>query len=119
MQTSKQITGSRGEEVANAFLQTIGLRVVDRNVRLGKKEIDIIAYDPVEQTIVFIEVKSQARAHEDFYPEMNLRWQQKETLKLAAENWLAEMECENFYRFDLLTVINNAVALHLKDYTRT
>lgn len=117
--STTQYVGRRGEETATAFLRLQGFDILGRNVRLGRKEIDVIAWDPHERTVVFVEVKTHARAHAYFSPEMNLRDAQKHTLLLAARAWLAEMDYEGFYRFDFIAVVGGVVQTHLKDYTRS
>jgi putative endonuclease len=47
--------GKWGEDVACAFLVVKGLRIVARNYRLGRYELDLIAMDGGE--LVFVEVK--------------------------------------------------------------
>lgn len=49
--------GKRGESEAVHFLRRQGYRIVDRNIRLGRGEIDLIAYDG--NVLVFIEVKAR------------------------------------------------------------
>jgi len=44
-----------GERIAEAFLGLRGFEIVDRNVREGRGEIDLIALD--RDTVVFVEVK--------------------------------------------------------------
>ena len=52
------ITGRCGEELAAAFLQEKGLRVVERNVRCAGGELDLICED--RGTVVFVEVKTRS-----------------------------------------------------------
>ncbi len=54
--------GRRGEEVACALLERCGYRIVDVNVRLGRKlglggELDVVAWDG--PTLCFVEVKTR------------------------------------------------------------
>ena len=49
-------TGIQGEEVACRFLSDKGYRIIERNWRSGRYEIDIIARDG--ETMVFCEVKT-------------------------------------------------------------
>ena len=44
-----------GEAIAAEFLMLRGMEVVDRNVRLGRGEIDVVARD--KDQVVFVEVK--------------------------------------------------------------
>jgi len=48
--------GRRGERVAAGYLEERGLRILGRNVRQGRLEIDLVAVDG--PTLVFVEVKS-------------------------------------------------------------
>lgn len=53
----------KGEDLACAFLQKQGYRIVERNFRKGYGEIDIVALHPASsgqaQVLVFVEVKTR------------------------------------------------------------
>lgn len=51
--------GQRGEDLAVSHLASIGLRCIDRNVRLRSGEIDLIC-EALDGAIVFVEVKTRA-----------------------------------------------------------
>lgn len=53
----KDDLGRRGEELAAAWLEQQGMRVIDRNWRCASGEIDVILTDGV--TTVFAEVKTR------------------------------------------------------------
>ena len=61
MKTQKQILGAWGEDQAVEFLKSEGYEVVDRNYRIRKGELDIIAWQKKkgENTLCFIEVKTR------------------------------------------------------------
>jgi putative endonuclease len=48
--------GRDGESRAAAYLEAAGLKIIARNVRSPRGEVDLVALE--DQTIVFIEVKS-------------------------------------------------------------
>lgn len=48
-----------GEDIAARYLRTRGYRLLGRNVRLAFGEVDILAEDPDNRTIVVVEVKSR------------------------------------------------------------
>jgi len=50
------LTGRIGEEQAGRFLQRRGYRILDRNARLGRGELDIVAQ--CGELLVFVEVKT-------------------------------------------------------------
>ncbi|WP_166823607.1 YraN family protein [Brevibacterium limosum] len=58
--TRRQALGSRGEDLAAAFLEAAGLVVLERNFRCARGELDIIARDG--GTAVFVEVKTRRTA---------------------------------------------------------
>ena len=55
--TQKQALGRLGEDIAADYLEKNGYRIVRRNQRLGKNELDIVAKN--RQYIVFVEVKTR------------------------------------------------------------
>jgi putative endonuclease len=52
------MTGREGEEIAAAFLEKQGYRIVEKNFRSVSGEIDLIAWD--KETVVFVEVKARS-----------------------------------------------------------
>lgn len=51
--------GPEGERIAARHLQTLGFRILARNVRVRGGEADLIAQDPDGLTIVLVEVKAR------------------------------------------------------------
>jgi putative endonuclease len=73
--------GSAAEALAAAYLDLTGCRVVERNVRVGGVEIDVVALDG--ETRVLVEVKYRGRA--DFGgAAAALDWRQRDRLLRAA-----------------------------------
>ncbi len=58
--TDKQLTGTRGEAQALAFLQQQGLVLLTQNYRSKLGEIDLIMRQ--KETLVFVEVRSRKNA---------------------------------------------------------
>ena len=58
MNSDKSDIGKFGEDAAADFLRKNGYKIVGRNVRVSKNEIDIIAED--RNYIVFVEVKTRS-----------------------------------------------------------
>jgi putative endonuclease len=54
---NRRSEGSRYEDLACAYLEKKGYKILDRNVYLMRKELDIVAADG--STVVFVEVKGR------------------------------------------------------------
>ncbi len=54
--TYNKMTGSEGEIIAAKYLQSIGYKILGRNIELGIGEIDILALD--KKVVVLVEVKT-------------------------------------------------------------
>lgn len=108
--------GIRGETIARRYLRRSGYRVLAQNVRIGKHdEIDLVAYDPRDSLIVFVEVKTRAIDHPDFAPELGLTYQKRRRISRAARRWVSSRGYEGGYRLDLVCVAGGAVTAHYED----
>lgn len=58
MPTEKRAFGDKGEEIAAAFLQKKGYRIIEKNFLVHRGEIDIIARSK-QRGLVFVEVKTR------------------------------------------------------------
>ena len=59
MKTGRQVRGASAEQQAAAHLEELGWRVVARNLKVGRDEIDVLAVDPgPPRTLVVVEVRS-------------------------------------------------------------
>ncbi len=92
----------RGEDAAARFLKRAGYRILDRNVRLVRNEIDLIAQDG--DTIVFVEVRTRATL-DDVPPEDTIGPVKQAHLRQAARHYLMRHGREHYYRFDVVAII--------------
>lgn len=58
MTSARDALGRRGEDVAAAYLRSLGYRILGRRERVLRGDIDIIALDG--RTVVFVEVRSRS-----------------------------------------------------------
>jgi putative endonuclease len=56
--TDRRITGDLAEAIAARYLVARGWTIMERNVRVGRSEIDLVAREP-EGTLVIVEVRSR------------------------------------------------------------
>jgi len=97
--------GSYGERVAAAFLRQQGYRVLYRNYRTTRGEIDLIGR--AGELLVFVEVRT--RSSENFgRPAETINAAKKEALRFAASRYLGLLGREDvLYRFDAVEVMLN------------
>lgn len=105
MATTNDI-GDRGEDAAATFLKEEGYRVLERNYRFERNEVDLVCYDPDEGgEIVFVEVKT--RSGMGFgAPESSVTEEKQEALVKVAQAYMHERQFEGApARFDVVTVM--------------
>ena len=104
--------GRWGEDVAAAHLMRRGWRIVGRNVRPCRGdqrcELDIIAYIPQEEKVVFVEVKAHAKRS----PFAGRLWavdaRKKRNLLRASASWLMRRHWHGNFRFDVIEIYGTA-----------
>lgn len=95
--------GAQGEDVAVQALRRAGYRILDRNVRLFRYEIDIIARD--KDMLVFVEVKTR-RSGDEVAPEANVSPVKQRHIAQAAAMYLdREGLTDSWSRFDVVSVV--------------
>lgn len=95
--------GRHGEDLAAKYLKRAGYRILERNVRLGRYEVDIIARDG--GTLCFVEVRTRA-TNDPVPPEDTIRDQKRRHLREAARYYMTKHpDPDQYYRFDVVAVI--------------
>jgi len=93
----------RGEDAAARYLRRQGYCILDRNVRLGRYEIDIIARDG--DTIAFVEVKAR-HSDDPVDPVDNVDEIKQRHIRRAAHLYIVrDNDPDRYYRFDIVTVV--------------
>jgi putative endonuclease len=118
----RHATGRRGEQLAAEHLRRHGFTVLDRNVRIARGEIDLIAFDPAASAgggaLVFVEVKTRrlvgagSRLRDDEPPLAGLGARQRARLRRLAAAWLAD---QSLARPSARTIRFDAVGVVLDD----
>jgi len=98
---TRRDTGREGEDDAVDYLTKKGYRILRRNYRFGRGEIDIIAEDG--DTLVFVEVKS--RIGGIGLPEEAVTERKRRQLATVAEGYLMKHDIgEKDCRFDVVAI---------------
>jgi putative endonuclease len=120
MSTAKGI-GDVGETIAVDYLRDEGYRILDRNYRFQRSEVDIVCYDPGDPAagdpaagdpaaggeIVFVEVKARSGLRYGA-PEAAVTDEKQRSILKVSRAYLYERRMEGApSRFDVVTVILN------------
>ncbi|PCJ64531.1 MAG: endonuclease [Bacteroidetes bacterium] len=114
-QNHKQQLGKEGEEIATAHLISKGYKILSRNYRSGKAEIDIIAMQ--DDILIIVEVKTRET---DKYgnPEESVGTGKIKMLAQGTEDYMIDKDLHNNVRYDIISIIKNQYKTevsHLED----
>jgi putative endonuclease len=111
-------TGELGEEVATNFLLARGFRIVERNFRCKGGEVDIIARDPGDKSLVFVEVKAR-RGLSYGVPQLAVTPFKQRQISKAALTWLAKNRLhDQNARFDVIAILLHTGGQHAIDHIK-
>lgn len=94
--------GKSGEDIAVALLEEKGYLILERNWRLGKEEIDIIARDG--NFVVIVEVKTRA-SNIFAEPETSVTKNKQRILVRTANAYVHFTRQNGEVRFDIITIL--------------
>ena len=106
----KRALGRRGEEMACAFLESRGHRILKRNWQGSHLEVDIISEAP--DGVHFVEVK--ARLDADAAPEEKVDARKQHRISTAALRYLNESGSDREVFFDVVSVIFDGARTQVK-----
>jgi len=94
--------GIKGEDLAAEHLKKSGYKILFRNWKWGKNEIDIIAEK--DDTVVFAEVKTRT---DEFLGGVAsaISTEKQKSIIYAAEGYIRRYNVDKESRFDVLTII--------------
>ena len=113
---TKQEIGQLGEDAAVNLLISKGYKILDRNFRAGRLEIDIVALK--DNFLVFVEVKTR---DENFLysPESAVNRRKQSNIISAARFYIGRFKRTEEARLDVITVLHkNGVITDVKHYER-
>lgn len=110
--------GKWGEDEAALYLEDQGYVIVDRDWKMGRRDLDILAYTPDGNTLVVVEVKT--RTGEKYQqPEEAVTRGKMRNLSIAANAYVKECQVDKELRFDVISIVGCAHQVkslqHLKD----
>ncbi len=100
-------TGAAGEDIAVQYLQKLGYRILHRNLRLSRYEIDIVCRDGA--AVVFVEVK-RSLTEKFGHPATWIDERKQEKLRRAAQIYIEKYGVSGAdIRFDAVTIAKGVV----------
>lgn len=102
LEKTNRETGSYGEQLAENHLLALGYKILEKNWRYSRSEIDLIAMDG--KTLVFVEVKTRSY---DFFgsPETFVSDQKELLFHEAASVYMDKIQHDWEFRFDVIGII--------------
>jgi putative endonuclease len=107
--------GRAAEALAASYLERRGWTILERNWRVGHREIDLIGMRA--GVIAFVEVKARRRGTCG-HPLDAIDRRKRRELELAARSWIARCPVAGSwdYRFDAIWVIGDPAGQHQIDH---
>lgn len=99
--------GKTGEEEAVQLLLEKGYTILHRNWYSGKKELDIVATDKENETLIVVEVKT--RKNIDFgHPEEAINTKKIRRIVASTDAYVRKFNIDLPIRFDIITITGEA-----------
>ena len=100
--SKQQKLGKLGEDAACVFLENLGYKILERNWRFSKAEIDIIAKE--KEVLIFVEVKAKSYT---FYgsPEESISVYKENLIIDAASQYMIKLNHDWEIRFDIISIV--------------
>lgn len=115
MKAAHLITGEKGEERAACFLESKGYLIIQRNWRVGRSEVDLIAGK--ENEVVFVEVKTRKNLDHGT-PELFVSAAKQKKMCEAANSFINSFGEGYSIRFDIIAILNEGAEqgiLHIEN----
>jgi len=104
--------GKEAEQLAEKYLEKKGYRILERNFRSGKGEIDLIGFK--DAWIVFFEVRY--RKNNDYgYPEQTISNKKEKLLWETALEYVRRENWNGNIRYDIISIVGDGELVHLED----
>ena len=114
----QSVRGLFGEDLAALYLAGIGLRILGRNRRVGRLEVDLVAESAASGELVVIEVRLRTR-EDHGRPEETVDRRKRARLRSAGRKvWEEQANPDLTLRFDLVAILLERRGLRLRHHPR-
>ena len=101
--------GKKGESLAEAYLVSEKYRIVAKNWRYSRSELDLVAM--LEGILIFVEVKTKS-SDGVRPPEANVNRAKQRRIIDAANRYMEEVGYDGEIRFDVISIVMHGNAGH-------
>lgn len=109
------LLGREGEDIVERHLRDLGWEIRGRNVRVGRRdEIDVLALEPQDEMLVFVEVKTRNEPSDIFPAQLGAHRRKRQRMLRAARRWVALQDYLGGFRVDLICVEGGRVTRHIR-----
>jgi putative endonuclease len=105
--------GQKGEDLAADYLEKAGFKILFRNWKWGKHEIDIIAEN--KDFVVFVEVKTRTDDYQ-MDPRTSITKDKQRSIIWAANGYLQKFNVDKEGRFDIIIIVKKGESYQI-DHT--
>jgi putative endonuclease len=103
--------GTKGEELARDHLEKNGYKILHRNWKSGRIEVDIIAEN--KDFIVFAEVKTRNSDYQ-LHPRHAVTSEKQKSIIFAAQSYLERYKIDKDSRFDIISIISDGKSIQIE-----
>lgn len=107
----RKIIGESGERQAIDYLVRKGFKILAKNYRYRKAEIDIICTK--DRTLIFVEVKKRKNPLYG-YPETFVSANQQRMIIAAADHYIYDTDWHDNIRYDIISIMGDEL-YHIED----
>lgn len=100
----KEELGAWGENEALAFLNNLGYRLIDRNIRFKKYEVDLVLVDGEDLVVVEVKARCTGQIGEPWRAVTKSKQRQIITV---ADRYVQEHQIDRNVRFDIVSIVHN------------
>jgi len=113
MKPETQRRGERGESLAERYLLRHGYEILERGLRVGRAEVDLVAKK--ERLLIAVEVK--LRSGDGFgTPETFVSEAQQNRVRSAIDNYIHEIDWPGEVRFDVIAILHRGASHELTHF---
>lgn len=110
--------GKWGEQVAAKYLEAKGYIIKDRDYRIGKRDLDIVAINDTGDVLVIVEVKTRTD-NMAIDPILAVNEAKMRNLAIATNAYVKQKAIDAEIRFDIISVVgideNHCTVEHIED----